>query len=616
MGDFWLRLVYLCTIACSLYTSGWLIFKAGRSREVWTLAACQLLVMVWCIPLLFTEFLTTTALKYLAYGISYVGISFIGPGWLEFSFGYCRKKLPAWGHAALFGISACSYAMFLSNESHHLFYSRFSVEAISYGPVFYFHMIYTYLCVLWGMAVVLGEFSKKRVAPGHVAVILLAAAVPLGFNVLYLSGAVKSGFDLTPPAFAWSVLLMLAAVFRYDLLDVNAMAFEDIFSSIAEGVVIYNSRGEITFCNQAAESWLGIKPEDGYAGIAEAAKRLGAELAGAGQEMAMACAGQEPCESESCEEPEPGKMAPRPERKPCEPTPGPGDETSCVGPGKDAEAAAPPPVPRYQEISLADGTRLRFGQYVYRNKNGRMTAGALLLTDVSSFYGLLEKNRELEAAGRSLAVEQERNRIAQEVHDTTGHTLTMIQSLLRLMRVEIQELQKLQNKKASEHESPAGPGAEETERLFGYAAQAQELVSEGIRELRFSINQMHRREDATVTESVQSLADSVRGLEVVTEFQGTDGPEYAFLSAVVYGVLKEAVTNCLKYAEASRMDVIVKFEKARLSLYIFDNGKGCEKIRESNGIRGIRSRTEKAGGTVRFLSAAGEGFQIYLSVPV
>jgi len=79
---------------------------------------------------------------------------------------------------------------------------------------------------------------------------------------------------------------------------------------------------------------------------------------------------------------------------------------------------------------------------------------------------------------------------------------------------------------------------------------------------------------------------------------------------VVYDCLREAITNCLKYAQATHMDVILKFLGESLGLYIFDNGMGCEDIQENNGIRGIRERVEQCGGQVRFVSAPGEGFQI------
>lgn len=540
MGGFLLRLTYLCTIGCSLYTSGWLLFKAGRNKNTLALAACQVLVIIWCVPLLFSGFLTTRTMKYVAYGISYAGISFIGPAWLEFSFGYCKKDPGPFIRRLLPGISVFNYVMFLTNESHNLFYRQFAVEAVEYGPVFYFHMLFTYACVVGGMAVVFREFIKRRVDVRHLAVICLAAAVPLCFNCLYLSGTVKTGFDLTPPAFAWSSFLMLIAVFRYDFLDVNAMAFEHIFDSIAEGVLVYDRRGMLTYHNQAAEQWIGLEGNEDMESVNQKLEAMG--------------------------------------------FPGPAMD------GGGGEAL---------EAMQKNGTRLRMKQYQYKNSKGQTDAAAVILTDVSEFYQALKNKEELEFSERRLAVEQERNRIAQEVHDTTGHTLTMIQSLLRLMRAQM---------KTGTPESQ--------DAVYEYMAQAQELVTGGIRELRCSINEMRQEKETTVTGTVADLAGRVKEIPVEVEIQGEDGQAYTGLAPVVYGILREAITNCLKYAAASRMDVIVKFEKDSLKLFIFDDGCGCESIRESNGIRGIRERAAKTGGTVRFFSAAGEGFQIYVNLPV
>ena len=154
MLDIMLRTTYLLAIGLSLYTSGWLIIKADKNKTTGALAVCQLLIIIWCIPQLFSALPMNRGMKYLAYVISYLGISFIGPAWLEFAFLYSKRKLNHWAESLLFGISAVNYSILLTNEYHHLFYIMFEVEQVVYGPVFYIHMAYTYLCVLAGMAVV------------------------------------------------------------------------------------------------------------------------------------------------------------------------------------------------------------------------------------------------------------------------------------------------------------------------------------------------------------------------------------------------------------------------------------------------------------------------------
>ncbi len=570
MGSLFLYVTYLCTIGLSLYTSGWLILKADRNDTTGALAACQALVIIWCIPQLFVGAAKTLEMKYLAYGISYVGISFIGPAWLEFSFRYCKKQLGLRKRVALFGISALNFSAFLSNDSHHLFYLHFSVGQVVYGPVFYFHMLYTYLCVGCGLAVVLREFAHRQVAAVHLALIFLSAAVPLGVNLLYITGLAPSVFDLTPPAFALSSLLMLLAVFRYDFLDVNTMAFGQIFASVAEGVAVYNQWGHLTYCNEAARRWLKTTQGDGWETIRNRMSELGLDSERLAQIEGRNGQGEGRTGRSACQE--------------------------------------------MEELGIAfleDGTKLRIRQYRYFKRGGRLAAGALVLMDVSEYYELLRQSHELEQSRLDLALAQERNRIAQEVHDTTGHVLTMIQSFLRLMRAELQKSGNGTNR-AEESTAPAGKEA-----VYEYLDQAQMLVSDGIRELRCAINQMRQeRARLSVTEGVARLAESVRAIEVETEFLGEDGERYMELSPIVCSCLREAITNCLRHADATHMDVIVRFEPDKVCLYVFDNGQGCGTVAEGNGIKGIRERARIAGGTVRIVTAEGEGFQIYMELPI
>lgn len=548
-----LQLTYLWAIGFCFYTSGWLTLRADRNRTTRALAVCQLLIIIWCLPQLFLSLSVSREAKYLLYGVSYIGISFIGPSWLVFSFFYCQRQVRPAVRLLLFGISVFDYSMFLTNELHHLFYRSFELEQVVYGPLFYLHMSYTYICVLLGIGAVLRNFQKKKVAAVHMLVILLSSAVPLGFNVLYLSGLVDTGFDLTPPAFALSSFFMLLAVFRYDFLDVNVLAFEHIFESIAEGVIVCNKRGMLTYCNQAAEHWLGVTVGDSREELWEKISRT-----------------------------EGGEA------------------------GRESRENRRRLLERERTLVLAlGGDTVRLKQYILCNKRGEETAEVFLLTDVGEYYELLHQSRELAVSEQRLAIEQERNRIAQEVHDTTGHTLTMIQSLLKLMRIRTQN-------GAADGDAAAGDGDMED-----YLAQAQELASAGIRELRWSINHMRQGTNCgLVTQGVYQLAGSVKELDVEVEIQGEDCAAYSHLSAVVYECLREAITNCLRYAHATHMDVIVKFAGKDIRVYIFDNGQGCGEIKESHGIRGIRERVEKVGGEVRFLSSEGEGFQIYLRLPL
>lgn len=553
MLDIILKAAYLSAIILSMITSGWLLAKADRNRITGALVGCQVLIIIWCIPQLFSSFPMTIGMKYFTYGISYIGISFIGPAWVEFSFMYGQRRLNRLAEVLLFGVAAINYSIMLTNEYHHLFYRSFELDQVIYGPVFYLHMVFTYGCVLGGIAVVLAAFRRNLVASVHIVIVLLSAAVPLAFNLLYISGLVRTGFDLTPPAFAFSSLFMLLAVFRYDFLDINKMAFGELFDTISEGVIVYNRREIITYCNYAAKSWFAVQQGDGI-------DRISSRLAAADIDMSA------------------------------------GDRDD------DRE------IPVFHIEQGAEIRKLEVKQSAYHDKAGRLVAHALMFTDVGRYYQLLEQGEALALSNQKLAIERERNRIAQEVHDTAGHTLTMINSLMKLSLIEYDKLYK---ERAGSEEDPAG------EQLPSYLHQAREMAGNGIRELRCSINNLRQAADGSlITQGIYQLARSVREIEVEVEIQGEDKSEYSHLSPVVYECVREAVTNCLKYAGASHMDIILKFADRFLHLYIFDNGSGCDSIQAGNGLRGIRERVKKAGGEVRFVSGTGEGFQIFIRLPV
>ena len=185
------------------------------------------------------------------------------------------------------------------------------------------------------------------------------------------------------------------------------------------------------------------------------------------------------------------------------------------------------------------------------------------------------------------------------MHDSAGHTFTMISSLSKIAGCEIVS------------ENP------DISKISESLADIDGLSRSGVTQLRCSINNL--REDefmTTVTKAIQTVIDAVRGVEIDFCPQGIEDERYSFAIRTVYDNVRETITNTMRYSEADRIDIIAKFLGDRLEIYILDNGKGCEKIKENNGLRGIRERTEKLGGKVRFMSVKGEGFSTIINIPV
>lgn len=212
-------------------------------------------------------------------------------------------------------------------------------------------------------------------------------------------------------------------------------------------------------------------------------------------------------------------------------------------------------------------------------------------------YRFMNLKRELDITTEKLLLEKERNRIAQQVHDTVGHTLTMIQSYMKLAEVS------------------AAKG--EQQEVGEYLSQARILTGNGLRELRESINMLRREAECElVTRGIMQLAGQMKEIPVEVTIRGEDDVRYSHLSKVLYDTVRESMTNTLKYAHATKMDVIIRFQKECVELMIADDGAGCEAVEENNGIRGIRERIREAGGTVSFVTAPGEGFLTRVRIPV
>jgi signal transduction histidine kinase len=108
----------------------------------------------------------------------------------------------------------------------------------------------------------------------------------------------------------------------------------------------------------------------------------------------------------------------------------------------------------------------------------------------------------------------------------------------------------------------------------------------------------------------------VKEIPVEVTVKGEDSEKYSHLSKVLYDCTRESITNTLKYANASKMEIVIKFKENSVDLIISDDGDGCDEIKDNNGLLGIKERVKKAGGTVRFISEKGEGFLTRINVAV
>jgi two-component system sensor histidine kinase UhpB len=210
----------------------------------------------------------------------------------------------------------------------------------------------------------------------------------------------------------------------------------------------------------------------------------------------------------------------------------------------------------------------------------------------------LESER-LQSTRRALsAQESERLRVAQELHDEVGQTLTAI--LLGLARV---------SRDAPRELAPPLERLLETTRasIEDVRRIAQSLRPEPLEELGLAgaLLALSRR--------LRQPSDLRINCRIPTDL----APQSPERELVVYRVAQEAMTNAIRHARAASINITLHASGDRLTLSVRDDGRGMPKgRREGGGMRGMRERASLVGGTLRITSAPRAGTEVHLEIPL
>jgi signal transduction histidine kinase len=198
----------------------------------------------------------------------------------------------------------------------------------------------------------------------------------------------------------------------------------------------------------------------------------------------------------------------------------------------------------------------------------------------------LEQEKLLIAAKSLLDGEnQERSRIARELHDGLGSTLTMAK--LKLSQIE-----------------------EKDPVIFKNQHEAILLLDKSIEEMRRLAHNL--MPDALLRFGLKSfLEDFCKGSDIIHfYFYGTEKRLNETIEINIYRIVTELVNNALKHANASAINIQMLQTEDKLSITVQDNGKGFrveENKQAGIGLTNIRSRVEFLGATLNFFSEIDKG---------
>ncbi|MFT9474480.1 HAMP domain-containing sensor histidine kinase [Streptomyces sp. 11-1-2] len=218
-----------------------------------------------------------------------------------------------------------------------------------------------------------------------------------------------------------------------------------------------------------------------------------------------------------------------------------------------------------------------------------------LIRTFNAMLDRLEHERATSSARALLAQEAERRRIAQELHDEVGQSMTAILLVL----------------KRAADDAP--------EPLREDLQQAQEITRESLDEVRRLVRRLRPGvlDDLGLVSALTSLTQDFAthtGLRVVRRLD-SDPTLDRESELVLYRVAQESLTNAARHADARQVEVSLHRVGEAVVLEIADDGRGIEAACEGAGIRGMRERALLAGATLDITSTPGTGTRIRLITP-
>ncbi|RYG18184.1 sensor histidine kinase, partial [bacterium] len=194
---------------------------------------------------------------------------------------------------------------------------------------------------------------------------------------------------------------------------------------------------------------------------------------------------------------------------------------------------------------------------------------------------------------------EDRNRLALDVHDGVQGSLIAVASGLELI---------------------ARLAEREPERVPALANDVRESARDAADELRFLVQRL-RPPSLTggflpaIKQYSHALAGR-HGLELVFEVQGEAPRISPDVEQAVFCMLREALNNVAKHAEATRVCIDLIFTKGSLQFSVEDDGRGLQDAAEGTGRAGMRERTAALGGSLTVTDAERGGTLVRAQIPL
>lgn len=194
---------------------------------------------------------------------------------------------------------------------------------------------------------------------------------------------------------------------------------------------------------------------------------------------------------------------------------------------------------------------------------------------------------------------KERNRLAREIHDTLGHTLTGISAGLDACLAIIDVAPDKTKQQLKILSNVTREGIQEVRR------SVSELRPDALERLglEYAIRKLIKDTNSVTNNTTITFDCKLERLKFDTDEENA-----------IYRVIQESVTNAIRHGHATRIHIMMEPQNGGVYLSVKDNGRGCEDMKSGFGTAHIKERIEMLKGHVEFKSS--DGFLVEATIPI
>jgi signal transduction histidine kinase len=196
------------------------------------------------------------------------------------------------------------------------------------------------------------------------------------------------------------------------------------------------------------------------------------------------------------------------------------------------------------------------------------------------------------------ATNNERKRIAQDLHDIIGHSMVNIMMITDSIKDRLNDREGIKSYCDVIHQQASGALSE---------------TENSMRTLRKQYDK--RKYNSVAIKKLTSIFEKATGVEVLLEFRNAPTTFGEKIDRIVYRCIQEGLTNAFRHGRANRITILYwKHETGEMEITIKDNGKSVKNLNEGIGIWGMRERLSGIGGSIT-VNPSEFGFSLTLTFP-